>query len=51
MVPDRSLRRLCGDALYDLRHVVLPVLGDLIAGLLLIGGAAIIVPLILLMFV
>ena len=50
LVSRRSLRRLSDNALYDLRHAVLPVLGELIAGILLIGGAAILLPLLLLSF-
>lgn len=49
MIPARPVRRIAGNALYDLRYTVAPILGELIAGVLLIGGAALL-PVLLLMF-
>lgn len=48
LVAAHPARLLAGNLLFDLRHVVLPVLGELLAGVLLIGGAAVLVPLIML---
>lgn len=49
MIPARPVRRLAANALYDLRNTVAPLLGELIAGILLVGGAALL-PVLLLMF-
>ena len=50
LIPRRTARLIIGNALYVMRETILPVLGELLAGLLLIGGAAIFFPLLLLSF-
>lgn len=48
LVAAHPARLLAANLLYDIRNHVLPILGELLAGVLLIGGAAVLVPLILL---